>query len=359
MGNSQSQQTQTNIRNAINTEIENCTNFINIFVNSSTIQALNNLISNNKLILSSSCNSANNFTMANCNVTGGKINVVQNLTQACVGDMMAKIVEDTTWQQKFSTELKSIFAQSIQNNNELMQAIDAKTTLMLIDPNIDLQNAIVLIMNVLNNGNGEMEMEAMTGTNITTDVITNITNQFNNNFSKRTYSEHDINYIKNIINSNTVSLSDCKLTTDGLNTAVMTNCNNDDNVMVLNQTAAIQSLQLCSQGVINTILVTLLNIYRTNINMPTKEYKENFQHMGEVIIEKQNGGATTQACSATPLTPSLINHYNKYKKTYITIIILLLLLVLAIILIITENANTMSTTPVYQLTATPSMQSEM
>ena len=357
MGNSQSQQTQTNIRNAINTEIENCTNFINIFVNSFTVQALNNLISNNKLNLSASCKSTNIFNMANCNVTGGTINIVQNLTQACVSDMMMNIVEDTMWQQKYSTELKSIFAQSIQNNNELIQAIAVKNILTKTNANMDLGGAIKNIMNAIG-----ISMETMTGTNITTEVITNITNQFNNIFSNKTYSEYDINYLQNTINSNPVSINsseDCKLTTDGLNTAVMTNCNNDDNVMVLNQTAAIQSLQRCSQGVINTILVTLLNISRTNINMPTKEYKENFQHMSEVIIEKQNGGATTQACSATPLTPSLINHYNKYKKTYITIIILLLLLVLAIILIITENANTMSTTPVYQLTATPSMQSEM
>lgn len=372
MGNSLSQESKTNILNAINTEKEKCTKYINMFVNSFTNLALNNLISNNKLNLSTSCKSTNNFNMAKCTSTNGDI--VQNLTQPCVSDMMANIVSDTMWQQKYSTELKSIFAgrmenYTIQNNNALMQIIDAKLTLMLIDPNRDLDGAIKLLMNVIG-----ISTETMMGTNITSGIITNITNQFNNIFSKRTYTERDITNLQNIINSNPVSINsieDCKLTTAGLNTAVMTNCNNDDNIMVLNQTAAIQSLQTCSQGVINTIFENLLNIYRTNINMPTKEYKENFQTYTDPYKEQTRGATTMQTQRNIVYNvggdPSFIGananpvlyYYNKYKKTYITIIIILLLLVLGIILITSNNASTMHDSPGYQLTATPSMKTEM
>ena len=252
MGGSQSSQTQTNIRNAINTEIDNYTKTINNTITNSTNEALNNLISINKTQLNASCNSGNLINMSNCIVKGGVMNIVQNFTAACVSDMMGKISTDTSWQQKFSTQLNSSFANTVKNNTAVVQAMDAKNILAKTDANKDLGGAIKNVMDTIGKS-----VASMTGTKITTGVITNITNEFNTKIKNKTYTKNDITNIITNINNNTVSIKNdqgCNLSASGINDLELTNCNFIDNVTTINQTASMKSLQSCTQGVISNML---------------------------------------------------------------------------------------------------------
>ena len=254
MGGSQSAQVNTNILNSINTEIDNVTKTITNTVNSSTTQALNSLISNNTANLNAKCQADNNFNMSNCDVTGGILDVVQTINASCVNEMMAKIKADTSWQQKFSAQLNSSFASAVKNNNSVVQAMDAKSVLTKNDANTDLRGAISNIMNTLGSS-----AASLTGTKVNKDTITNVTNIFNTLFSNKTYTKNDIQNIINNINKNTVVINTtqgCNLNDTALNSAVFDNCDFNNNILILNQSASVKSLQSCSQGVVSNMLTS-------------------------------------------------------------------------------------------------------
>ena len=165
---------------------------------------------------------------------------------------MAKIKADTRWQKKFSAQLNISFASAVQNNNSVVQAMDAKSVLTKKDANTDLGGAISNIMNTLGSS-----VDAFTGTKVNNNDVTNITNIFNTHFKNKTYSTNDVQNIINNINKNTVVINTtqgCNLDATALNSAVFDNCDFNNNILILNQSASVKSLQSCSQGVVNQML---------------------------------------------------------------------------------------------------------
>ena len=197
MGGSQSSQTRTEITNAITTTMEDYTTTINKTINASTSEALNKLIQDNKTQLSASCNANNSINFSNCDMTGGVVSIVQNLTSACVNDMMGKISTSTSWQQKFSSQLQSSFATNVEKNIAAIQAMDAKNTLSKVDAKTDLVGAIATVFDTIG-----QNVNSMTGTKVTKDVITTIQNKFTTVIKQKTYTASEINnIIKNITNN--------------------------------------------------------------------------------------------------------------------------------------------------------------
>ena len=258
MGGSQNTEVQTKIKNAINTEIENYTQIITNVSNSSTTEAINSLITNNKTELGAVCSGGSSFSMTNCSIINGNILINQNLNLACVTDVMAKIEHDTSWQAKFQEQLNSSFADAVQNNNSLLQAMDAKNELMKSASYSDLGGVIASIMQSLGKA-----VNSVTGTNTDDKTITEITNEFKTKFSNKTYNESDTrNIINNIINNSVTlnTISSCNIKSTGFNDVTFDNCNLLNTILSLNQNTGIQSLQKCSQGVVEKMLTENANI---------------------------------------------------------------------------------------------------
>ena len=205
---------------------------------------------------------------------------------------------------------------------------------------------------------------SMTGTKITTGVITNITNEFNTKIKNKTYTKNDITNIINNINNNTVSIKNdqgCNLSASGINTITINNCNLDNAFNTLHQTASINSLQQCTQVYVsnmlstNTGLINALNTASSPVSFVGGQGGINNPSLTQSQVGINNPSLTQSHVGINK--PSLTNHYDKYKKIYITVIILLL--VLAIILIIYDNADTIHDSAGYQLTTTPGMKTEM
>lgn len=294
MGGSQSSQTQTNILNAITTTIQTYTTTINKTINKSTNEALNKLIQDNKTQLNASCNNTNSININNCDMTGGVLSINQNLTAACVNDMMGKISTSASWQQKFSSQLQSSFANTVKTNNSVIQAMDAKNILTKTDAKTDLGGAIANVMSTIGKS-----VDSMTGTNVSSGVITNITNEFKTAISNKTYTANDIeNIIKNI-NNNTVIVNNtqgCNLSTDGLNSVNLDTCDFENAVTSLNQTASIKSLQSCTQGYLtnmlsnNTGILTALDAVSANTGI-TNNANNSLKANNDVAITKTSSGS--------------------------------------------------------------------
>ena len=320
---------------------------------------------------------------------------------------MAKIKADTRWQKKFSAQLNISFASAVQNNNSVVQAMDAKSVLTKNDANTDLRGAISNIMNTLGSS-----AASLTGTKVNKDTITNVTNIFNTLFSNKTYTKNDIQNIINNINKNTVVINTtqgCNLDATALNSAVFDNCDFNNNILILNQSASVKSLQSCSQGVVNQMLTAntgliaaldTASLNSANNNLVTtsnnntgiiKNTLSNSANNKLVTTSNNNTGIIktnsaiflTKEEKNTGIIPKYIDiggdgaeplKYRmddikmkdqdiKDKKTLTIIIIITiiigLILALAIILIKSNKATKMSAPPEYQLTATPAMQTKM